>query len=838
MRKAQKQRLLDLVSTLYEAHKVIEENLNNSNVEMTKILLADCQDAAVQMGNMIEQSEGAGSFTVHLLEDYCEVLFRIYEDIAAYKNSDRTGISLDQALLRVGNSMEEDIKVHLEVVFLPYKASMWDSLESVWKAAEADPDCDAYVVPIPYYDMNPDQSLGEMHYEGDQYPSYVPVVNWKDYPLEERCPDIVFIHNPYDDRNLVTRIHNRYFSKNLRKHTEILCYIPYFAVTTSISPSFALLPAVLYSDFIIVQSEEIRQQYLSVWARIVQEKETDFAIFETIQRKILALGSPKLDFAANMEDNDSDLPETWKHLMAKSDGTRKKIVFYNTSLSSMLKKSGYGNDGISDLYLQKVESVLDIFKKTDDAVLWWRPHPLMKSTFAAMRPELYQRYIQIVDTYQKEGYGIYDDSPDLHRAVRTCDLYYGDSSSVMALMQAVGKTILVQNINLTDYVKCLDTNVFLYDGEYVWCAAAWFNGLFRLGLNECGLKYIGMFPNETPEKHNLFSNALAHNGKIYFCPYHAKNIAVYDKGNDTFSSIPLKESIRDMDGKFSSILVHGGYIYMQGYNIPSILRMNTETNEIFYMDDWAKDIERHPLGKPGCYIRRGCVHKGNLYYFSPFQKGLLCIHTKDLSSEWIPLACHTAGGFANILSDGEVLWLLPEDTEDADCFISCFDPETSELLELEKIGRASSFCYVGGYIYYFSRSQPYLYRIDKKTKQIVRFPVEGEIYECCPMEDKILMMAYLTGELYIFDTVQLTTSKIRLRLGEENTPPLDYPKLIEESLKIDKLVLESGTIHLNDLLEMSTVSFEKGIPSACQTNREPGRSGIRIYEYMAKKVLL
>ena len=37
------------------------------------------------------------------------------------------------------------MKVRKEVVFLPYKASMWDSLESVWKAAEEDPDCVAYV---------------------------------------------------------------------------------------------------------------------------------------------------------------------------------------------------------------------------------------------------------------------------------------------------------------------------------------------------------------------------------------------------------------------------------------------------------------------------------------------------------------------------------------------------------------------------------------------------------------------------------------------------------------------------------------------------------------------
>ena len=41
-------------------------------------------------------------------------------------------------------------------VFLPYKVSMWDSMETVWKAADKDPDCDAYVVPIPYFDKDQD----------------------------------------------------------------------------------------------------------------------------------------------------------------------------------------------------------------------------------------------------------------------------------------------------------------------------------------------------------------------------------------------------------------------------------------------------------------------------------------------------------------------------------------------------------------------------------------------------------------------------------------------------------------------------------------------------------
>ena len=37
-----------------------------------------------------------------------------------------------------------------KVVFMPYKASMWDSLESVWMAADKDERCEALVVPITY----------------------------------------------------------------------------------------------------------------------------------------------------------------------------------------------------------------------------------------------------------------------------------------------------------------------------------------------------------------------------------------------------------------------------------------------------------------------------------------------------------------------------------------------------------------------------------------------------------------------------------------------------------------------------------------------------------------
>ena len=92
-------------------------------------------------------------------------------------------------------------ETRFKVVFLPYKASMWDSLESVWKAAAADENCDAYVIPIPYYDKNLDGSFKQEHWEGDQYPADVPITRFDQYDFEKRKPDVVFIHNPYDECN-------------------------------------------------------------------------------------------------------------------------------------------------------------------------------------------------------------------------------------------------------------------------------------------------------------------------------------------------------------------------------------------------------------------------------------------------------------------------------------------------------------------------------------------------------------------------------------------------------------------------------------------------------------
>ena len=444
MNKTQKKQAGDYLRLLEKAHDEVRKAIETKKYDVAMDLLEQCQDAAIELGNRIEAAEGEGFVTIPLLENYCELTYQIYEEIRQnhFASAGKVYKSLRKALIQAENSVKNDIKVRTEAVFLPYKASMWDSLESVWKAANEDPDCDAYVIPIPYYDRNPDGSFREMHYEGNEYPDYVPVTWYEDYDFEGRQPDMIFIHNPYDDNNYVTSVHPFFYSENLKQYTEKLVYIPSF-ILGEVDPEneqavegvahFCTLPGVMNADKVIVQSEAMRQVYIKVMTKFAGKDTKKYW-----EEKILGLGSPKVDKVLNTRKEDLDVPEEWLRSIKKPDGSWKKIIFYNTSVSALLQNN--------ERMLRKMEDVFRVFKENQEEVaLLWRPHPLIKATIESMRPELWKAYEKIVEKYCLEGWGIYDDSADLDRAVCLSDGYYGDLSSVMQLCQKAGIPVMRQS---------------------------------------------------------------------------------------------------------------------------------------------------------------------------------------------------------------------------------------------------------------------------------------------------------------------------------------------------------------------------------------------------------
>lgn len=452
MRKSQQQQLQDMLALLDKAHDAIKKAIETGNREIAFTLLEQCQDSAIQIGGLIEESLGEDFVTVGMLESYCEQIFQTYETIRQQQplNINKTHKILHKELIQIENSVKNDIRVRTTAVFLPYKASMWDSLESVWKTADEDPDCDAYVIPIPYFDKNPDGSFREEHYEGDQYPAYVPITRYDEYDLAANRPDVIYIHNPYDEHNHVTSVHPYFYCKNLRNYTDELVYIPYF-VLGEISPDnqeaidgmkhFCFTPGTIYAHKVIVQSENMRRIYINEYRKAAKEMglSGEHVDRKFLEKKFLGTGSPKIEKVLNTRKEDMEIPKEWLKIIEKPDGTWKKIVFLNISVSALLRTE--------TKMIRKLESVLATFKENKDEIaLLWRPHPLIKATIESMRPQLWEEYKRIKDRYIEEGWGIYDDTADLNRAIGISDGYYGNSSSVVELYKKTGKPMMLQNV--------------------------------------------------------------------------------------------------------------------------------------------------------------------------------------------------------------------------------------------------------------------------------------------------------------------------------------------------------------------------------------------------------
>lgn len=441
MRRFEKDELLKIADAITRVHDVVGACLERGDTQTAISLLAECQDSAARLGETIEKLDPcSAAVPIEKLEKYCETAYRIAESAASGLDRRKAVKKLNRSIESVRNSISNDIPSRLEVVFLPYKASMWDSMESVWMAARDDPDCDAYVIPIPYYDRNPDMSFGQYHYEGDKFPADVPVTFYEKYDLSQRKPDIIYIHNPYDHANYVTTVHPDYYSEHLRKCTNMLVYIDYgipLYVPNDISqlepaPRDYAHPAWWYSNLIVAYSNEFANA--TYYSMLSGGFEFNPPEKKELRKKIVALGSSKFDCIVRLKREEHPLPAEWENRIAG-----KKVLLLNTSLHELLMHN--------EACLKQIRDVIHGSLQHEDIVLWWRPHPLIESTIRIMRPMLYSEYMQIVSDFIISDRGIYDESSELHRAIAWSDACLTDISSLAYLYLASGKPFFISSLD-------------------------------------------------------------------------------------------------------------------------------------------------------------------------------------------------------------------------------------------------------------------------------------------------------------------------------------------------------------------------------------------------------
>ena len=319
------------------------------------------------------------------------------------------------------------------ILFLPYKAAMWDSLESIWEAACKVPGAQAEVMPIPYYSNDKDGKMNEMHYEGADFPPEVPIVDWRSYDLAQEQPDIIFIQNPYDTQNSVATVRPEFYAANLRPCTKNLIYVPYFVLPSAQPKMLVLTGGSVESDFTFVQGEAVKDFYLLSLPQEVQyfAPNEERLLNMKWKKKIIPLGSPKTDRVLKELEGIKAMPAGWAEALRG-----RRSVFLNTNVNMIL--TGKEN------FLANLRRIFKVFAehKGDWAVIW-REHPLTIETIRASVPQIEAEYLKLRREFLSLELGLIDETPDTYAAFRVSDAYFGAGGSLSLLYALTGKPMMV-----------------------------------------------------------------------------------------------------------------------------------------------------------------------------------------------------------------------------------------------------------------------------------------------------------------------------------------------------------------------------------------------------------
>ena len=316
--------VLFMVESLMSSQKQFFEEYSRGDISPCLSRLSIMQEEAIAFGNSIEQKKGEGTESVSILEEYCDAVYQAYRSLLELVTlkTDKTNLqykiedvripadlspSLQKELHRILKkpsyylkklrvALEKDFK--RQVVFLPYSAKHFESLRPLVDALLQNEEIDCKIIPIPYYDKYGDGSPKEIHYEGENFPKGYVIIDYRSYDFATELPDSIVINSPYDEFNPVFSVDARFYSREMKKYTKRLVYIPWF-VTDEINPKseedgkaftnmeyYVTVPGVFHSDLTIVQSEGMKKAYLAKISEFAGK-----AIKKKMEKKISGAGS-------------------------------------------------------------------------------------------------------------------------------------------------------------------------------------------------------------------------------------------------------------------------------------------------------------------------------------------------------------------------------------------------------------------------------------------------------------------------------------------------------------------------------------------------------------------
>ena len=322
----------------------------------------------------------------------------------------------------LSKEIREITRTKLYVLFLIQEPSSWPSVESVFKAAQENPNYETALVYTPFYHR-------DFIEQNDYYDEYVnmglPVIRHGEYDLPQNSPDVVFMIKPYGN------IPEQFQIKHLECVIPRAVYIPYGMEITTDLAKFGFQYYLHYKAWRHCVYGPIAKEYGKRYGYRNGEN-------------IVVWGHPKADHYRDMRANREKIPEEWKRFI----NGRKTILWTPHHLID-LAGNGTGT------WLIWGEKILKLAFQTPDVVFIFRPHPLMIGALLHNKAMTQGQFDRMKRKIEAAPNMIWDEHSTYHDGFNAADAIISDGTTFCIEFLYTKKPILLTPRNINGF--------YLYD---------------------------------------------------------------------------------------------------------------------------------------------------------------------------------------------------------------------------------------------------------------------------------------------------------------------------------------------------------------------------------------
>ena len=318
---------------------------------------------------------------------------------------------------------------HKEVVFYTYRPDAWNGFDRAYREVMDDPDTVVYVIPVTYYHKDISGNVIDKNCHMDGFPEHVLVYGVDDYDVEAHHPDKIYIQVPFDQWNYSITTHPIYYAEYLSKHTEELIYIPFFEIDELTDEdecgcywvkSHAILPAIVYADKVVLQSENMKKYYLD-------------ALCAEAGWKTRKIWNKKITWQDALFEKEQEAAQ-------KELPLGKKQVLVNFEFGTFFENP--------DTIIRKISNTIDVFKNNPEVIMrWWVP-PYLIDNLKNVMPDTAAEFDEILTEAMNSDFILVDNTGDAQMALQDSDAYYGDACRLAKQMERQGKPLMLEDVNI------------------------------------------------------------------------------------------------------------------------------------------------------------------------------------------------------------------------------------------------------------------------------------------------------------------------------------------------------------------------------------------------------